>query len=303
MEDLVLKIKKLKREKDITILAHNYQPPEIQDVADFVGDSLDLSRKAMKVPSKYIIFCGVNFMAEAAQILNPDKIVIHPSPDARCPMADMVDLDELKRFQEEHPDAVTVAYINTTAETKAISDVCCTSANAVDIIKKINASKIIFVPDRNLGSYVKRFVKDKEIMVWQSYCHTHESIEKKDILELKERHPNAEVLAHPECKREVIDVADFVYSTNGMVRHAKASSSREFIIGTEKGLCYRLRKENPGKKFYEIEKAICPDMKKITLEKLLRSIENLEPKVELTDELMEKARIPLEKMFEMQQPI
>jgi len=299
MEKLVSKIKRLKRERNIVILAHNYQPPEIQDIADFVGDSLDLSRKATKVSSKYIVFCGVNFMAESAQILNPDKVVLHPSLDARCPMADMVNIKELERLQDENPDALTVAYINTTAETKAMADICCTSANAVHVIKKLDAKKIIFVPDRNLGSYVKRFVVDKEIMIWPGYCHTHENISKDDILRLKSKYPNAEIMVHPECRSDVIDIADFVFSTNGMVKHVRESKAKEFIVGTEKGLCYRLRKENPDKRFYEIDKAVCPDMKKITLEKILASMENLEPRVELSSNVMEMAKKPLDKMLEI----
>ncbi len=299
MEKLVSKIKRLKRERNIVILAHNYQPPEIQDIADFVGDSLDLSRKATKVSSKYIVFCGVNFMAESAQILNPDKVVLHPSLDARCPMADMVNIKELERLQDENPDALTVAYINTTAETKAMADICCTSANAVHVIKKLDAKKIIFVPDRNLGSYVKRFVVDKEIMIWPGYCHTHESISKDEILRLKSKYPNAEIMVHPECKSDVIDIADFVCSTNGMVKHVRESKAKEFIVGTEKGLCYRLRKENPDKRFYEIDIAVCPDMKKITLEKILASMENLEPRVELSSNVMEMAKKPLDKMLEI----
>ncbi|MCD6411586.1 MAG: quinolinate synthase NadA [Thermoplasmata archaeon] len=299
MEKLVSKIKRLKRERNIVILAHNYQPPEIQDIADFVGDSLDLSRKATKVSSKYIVFCGVNFMAESAQILNPDKVVLHPSLDARCPMADMVNIKELERLQDENPDALTVAYINTTAETKAMADICCTSANAVHVIKKLDAKKIIFVPDRNLGSYVKRFVVDKEIMIWPGYCHTHENISKDDILRLKSKYPNAEIMVHPECRPDVIDIADFVFSTNGMVKHVRESKAKEFIVGTEKGLCYRLRKENPDKRFYEIDKAVCPDMKKITLEKILASMENLEPRVELSSNVMEMAKKPLDKMLEI----
>ncbi|RLF38167.1 MAG: quinolinate synthase [Thermoplasmata archaeon] len=299
MEKLISKIKRLKRERNIVILAHNYQPPEIQDIADFVGDSLDLSRKATRVSSKYIVFCGVNFMAESAQILNPDKIVLHPSLDARCPMADMVNIKELERLQDENPDALTVAYINTTAETKAMADICCTSANAVHVIKKLDAKKIIFVPDRNLGSYVKRFVVDKEIMIWPGYCHTHENISKDDILRLKSKYPNAEIMVHPECRSDVIDIADFVFSTNGMVKHVRESKAKEFIVGTEKGLCYRLRKENPDKRFYEIDKAVCPDMKKITLEKILASMENLEPRVELSSNVMEMAKKPLDKMLEI----
>ncbi|HEC81875.1 MAG TPA: quinolinate synthase NadA [Thermoplasmatales archaeon] len=297
---LLEKIMKLKETKNVTILAHNYQLPEIQDVADFVGDSLDLAQKATKTPSKYIIFCGVNFMAESAKILNPDKVVIHPVPESRCPMADMVDVESLGWLQKDHPGAVTVAYVNTTADVKAISDVCCTSSNAVKVIKNLDAKKIIFIPDKNLGLYVKRFIKDKEIILWPGMCPTHHnSIKKEDILKLKKLHPDAEVMVHPECQPEVIDIADHVFSTNGMVKHAAQSKNREFIVGTEKELCYRLKKENPNKEFYPLPNAVCPNMKKITIDKVIHSLETLGPRLELPPEIIEKARKPLTRMMEI----
>jgi quinolinate synthase len=265
MEETIKKIKELKEKRNAIILAHNYQLPEIQDIADFVGDSLDLSLKATQAQAKIIVFCGVNFMAEAAKILNPNKIVLHPSKDARCPMADMVDVESLGWLQEDHPDAMTVAYINTTADVKAVSDICCTSSNAVKVIEKITAKKVIFIPDRNLGMYAKRFIKDKEVILWPGICPTHHNgIKKEHILELKKQHPDAEIMVHPECQPEVIDIADHVFSTNGMVNHAAQSDSKEFIIGTEKELCYRLKKENPDKIFYPVKTAVCPNMKKIT---------------------------------------
>lgn len=293
-------IQELKKEKDAVILAHNYQLPEIQDIADYVGDSLYLAQIATKVSSKHIIFCGVNFMVETAKILNPEKTVIHPSTDAICPLAEMVDVESLKWFQEDHPDAATVSYVNTTAEVKAVSDICCTSSNAVKIIKNIKEKEIIFIPDRNLGLYVKRFIKDKNIILWPGICPTHHSrIKREDILKLKEEHPKAEIIVHPECQPEVIDIADQVFSTNGMVRYVSQSKKNEFIIGTEKELCYRLRKENPEKKFYPVATAICPNMKKITLDKVMKSLKNLEPILNLPSDIIEKARRPLIKMIEI----
>ncbi|RLF30572.1 MAG: quinolinate synthase [Thermoplasmata archaeon] len=300
MKDKIERINKLKKQHNAIILAHNYQLPEIQDIADFVGDSLDLALKATKTDADVIMFCGVNFMAESAKILNPDKTVIHPDIDSRCPMADMVDVESLNWLQKDHPDAATVAYINTTADVKAVSDICCTSSNAVKVIESLNAKKVIFIPDTNLGLYAKRFVKDKMMIIWPGMCPTqHNGIKKEDILGLKKQHPNAEIMVHPECRPEVIDIADYVFSTNGIVNHAKESSSKEFIVGTEKELCYRLKKENPDKIFYPIETAVCPNMKKITLDKVFLSLEKLEPQLELPTEIMEKARIPLDKMMKI----
>ncbi|MFQ5909952.1 MAG: quinolinate synthase NadA, partial [Thermoplasmata archaeon] len=272
-------------------------------VADFLGDSLELSIKATEVSQPNIVFCGVDFMAESAKILNPGKRVVHPiSPPnlvARCPMARMVDVEGLRSLKKEHPDAVVVSYVNTTADVKAISDICCTSANAVKIISSLPEEKVIFVPDTNLGLYVMRFMKDKELILWPGYCRTHVWITKEEILELKEEHPEAEVIVHPECTPDVIDLADHVRSTQGMVRRAKESSSREFIIGTERELVYRLRKENPGKVFYHTARAVCPNMKEITPENVVRSMETLEPEVILDEKTIERAKRPLERMVEI----
>lgn len=292
-------IQELKKKHHAVILAHNYQNPEIQDIADFVGDSLDLSLKATKTDAKTIVFCGVDFMAEAAKILNPEKTVILPEKTANCPMAEMVDVESLSWLIKEHPDAKVVAYINTTADVKTLADICCTSANGVKIVKSVPAKKIIFVPDRNLGLFIQKQVPEKEMILWPGVCRTHHDIKKEDILALKKKHPRAEVLVHPECQPEVIEIADFAFSTNGMVDHVKTSSTKEFIIGTEQGLCYRLEKENPGKKFIPIPSAVCPNMKKTTLEKVLKSLETLEPKIQLSDEVMKKARVPLQRMIDM----
>ena len=293
-------ILELKKKRQVVILAHNYQNPEIQDVADFVGDSLDLSIKATKTDAKTIVFCGVDFMAESAKILNPEKTVILPDKTANCPMAEMVDAESLSWLIKEHPDAEVVAYINTTADVKALADICCTSANGVRIVKSRTVKKIIFIPDRNLGLYIQKQVPEKEMILWPGVCRTHHDIRKEDIVLLKKKHPHAEILVHPECQPEIIEFADYVFSTNGMVNYAKTSPIKEFIIGTEKGLCYRLEKENPGKKFYPVPTAICPNMKKTTLEKVLKSMETLEPKINLSDEIMQKARVPLQRMMEIE---
>jgi len=296
---IIKAIKDLKEEHNAVILAHNYQIPDIQDIADFAGDSLDLAIKATKTDAQNIVFCGVDFMAESAKILNPDKNVIHPDPEAKCPMAAMVDAESLNWLIEEHPKAKVVSYINTSAEVKAISDICCTSSNGVKVINSLSAKKIIFVPDKNLGLYIQRFVKDKNLILWPGICPTHHKIDKEEILQLKKKHPQAEILVHPECTPEVIDIADHALSTNGMILCAKKSDAKEFIIGTEKDLCYRLKKEIPEKTFYPLKSAICPNMKKITLEKVLNSLKTLEPKVKLPDELMEKAKKPLQRMMDV----
>ena len=293
------KIRILKEEQNAVILVHNYQIPEVQDVADFLGDSLDLAFKASKTDAENIIFCGVGFMAESAKILNPDKNVITPDIDAICPMARMVDANKLMKLKKQHPDAKVVSYINTTAEIKAISDICCTSSNGINVVNSVSSKKIIFVPDKNLGAYIKRFITDKEIILWPGMCPTHHKIHKDEILKLKKKHPKAEILVHPECRPEIIDISDHALSTNGMVNHSKKSEKSEFIIGTEKDMCYRLEKENPDKVFHPIKSAICPNMKKITLEKVLNSLETLEPKIKLSDEIMKKAKKPLQKMMEI----
>jgi len=295
--DIANRVNELKKKHNSIILVHNYQIPEVQDIADFLGDSLDLATKATKTDAENIIFCGVDFMAESAKILNPDKNVIIPDIDAVCPMANMVDPKGLNKLKEKHPDAEVVAYINTTAEIKALSDICCTSANGEKVVKSLSSKKVIFVPDKNLGAYIQRFVPDKELILWPGLCATHHRIRKDEILKIKKEHPKSEILVHPECRPEVIDIADHAFSTNGMVNYAKSSDAMEFIIGTEKELCYRLKKENPEKTFYPIKSAVCPNMKKITLEKVLNSLETLEPKIEIPNEIMEKAKIPLQRMM------
>ncbi|MEM2935242.1 MAG: quinolinate synthase NadA [Candidatus Thermoplasmatota archaeon] len=291
------KLEKLKEKRNAIILAHNYQLPEIQDIADFVGDSLALAMKAKETDADVIIFCGVDFMAETAKILNPEKVVIHPDKEAICPMAKMVDVKSLLKKKEEYEYEI-VSYVNTPADVKAISDVCCTSSNAVKVVSKMR-NGVIFTPDENLGKYVKRFVKDKDVYLWPGFCQTHVNIKKEDILKIKREHPMAEIIVHPECSEDVIDIADKVASTEGMIKYVRESKSKEFIVGTEKELCYRMKKEMPEKNFYYLEKAICPNMKKITLEKVIKSMEKMEHEIKLSDEIIENARKPLQKMVEI----
>ena len=293
------RIQELKKEKNAVILAHNYQPPQIQEIADFVGDSLGLSVQAMNATADVIIFCGVDFMAESAKVLNPSKIVILPEPQAKCPMAAMCDGESLHDVREKYPDAVVVSYVNTSAACKAETDVCCTSSNAVKVVGSIEAKQILFVPDCNLGYYVQRFYPEKEIVVWPGFCPTHDMISPEAITLLKKSHPKALVLVHPECRPEVIDLADKVTSTEGILKFAKSSDATEFIIATEGTMTYRLEKENPAKKFYSVEGAVCPTMKMITTQMVVRALETLQPAIELPIDVMEKARIPLERMMEI----
>jgi len=236
-------------------------------------------------------------MAESAKILNPDKIVLHPDNKAKCPMAAMIDAESVIKLKEKY-DYDVVSYINTTADVKAVSDICCTSSNAVKVVENM-PNGVIFTPDENLGKYVMRFVKDKNMVLWPGFCPTHQGITKKDILKLKEKHPSAQILAHPECTEDVIDIADKVASTEGMVKYAKQTDAKEFIVATEKELCYRMKKEMPEKEFYPIANAVCPTMKKITLEKVIKSLENMKPEILLDDDVIEKAKKPLQRMLDI----
>ena len=297
------KIEKLKEEKNAVILAHNYQRPEIQDVADIIGDSLGLSIEAAKSDAEVIVFCGVRFMAESAKILSPNKIVVHPVEDSFCPMAAMIDAYSVRQLKKENPEAAVVAYVNTTAEVKAEVDICCTSANAVKTVQNLPEKDIIFIPDINLGMYVKRFVKNKNLILYPGYCPTHNNITAKQVLKVKNEHPDAEILAHPECTPEVIDIADGAYSTEGMLKRVLSSNHKEFIIVTEKEMVYRLQKEakSVGKDivFHPVESAVCPNMKKITIDKVAESLERLSPVIELPEEIIKRARKPLDRMLKM----
>ncbi len=301
IEDYTKKISNLKEEKNAVILAHNYQRPEIQNIADLVGDSLGLSAEASKIEKDVIVFCGVKFMAESAKILSPDKTVLHPVEDSLCPMANMIDAETVREMRKEYPDGAVVAYVNTTAEVKAEVDVCCTSANAVKTVKALQEKDIIFIPDINLGMYVKRFVQDKNIILYPGYCPTHDQIQVTSVKEIKRYHPEAEILVHPESTPDVIDLADGVFSTEGMARYALASDTKEFIIITEKEMVYRLEtlsaRKGLNKKFYSIDTAICPNMKKITIDTVAECLNSLEPRIELAEDLIRKARIPLDRMI------
>src|SRR4030042_1675872 len=295
---LIEKILKLKEERKAIILVHNYQLGEVQDIADFVGDSLELSQNAAKTEAEVIVFCGVHFMAETASILCPDKIVLLPDMHAGCPMADMVTAESLRAKKKEHPGAVVVAYINTSAEVKAESDICCTSANAVELVERLEAKEILFIPDQYLGHYVSTRT-GKKMILWPGFCPTHLRIQAVDILRLKREHPQAEVMVHPECRPEVIEVADVVLSTGGMCRHVSKTKVKEIIVGTEIGIIHRLRKENPDKIFIPVsEQAICPRMKLITLESILWCLEDMAPQVKVPDEVCLKAKAAVDKMLE-----
>ncbi|HEX7445280.1 MAG TPA: quinolinate synthase NadA [Methanothrix sp.] len=296
---MIEEIQALKKERRATILAHNYQLPEVQDVADLVGDSLELSRAAARLDSEVIIFCGVDFMAETASILSPHKCVVIPEKGAWCPMAHMITPDQLDDLKALNPEAAVVCYVNSTAEIKAKSDICCTSANGVQVVNSLSQKEVIFVPDRNLAAYVARHT-DKKIIPWNGYCYVHDHFTAEEVSAARALHPGAEVLVHPECRPEVIDLADFVYSTAGMGKHAKVSPAREFIIGTEVGMIYRLKKENPEKEFYPLsENAVCQNMKKTTLDKVLRALQTLEPRVTVPEEVATQARRAIERMLKV----
>ncbi|MCX7720327.1 MAG: quinolinate synthase NadA [Dictyoglomus thermophilum] len=293
------KIQKLKREKNAIILAHNYQLPEVQDIADFVGDSLELARISAQVKEEVIIFCGVHFMAETASILAPNKKVILPDLFAGCPLANTITPEDVKSLKEKYKNYAIVAYVNTSAKVKAESDYICTSANAILVVEKIPEEKIIFVPDRNLGYYVSKHTK-KEMIIWNGFCPTHQRILPQDIINLKEKYKDAKVVVHPECRKEVLDLADKIASTSGIIKFVKEDDGKRYIIGTEAGLLHRLRKENPEKEFYLASSlAVCPNMKKITLDKILTSLENLEPEVKVEESVREKALKPIERMLNL----
>ena len=291
-------IARLRKERHAVIIAHNYQLPEIQDIADFVGDSLELSRKAAACDAPVIVFCGVHFMAETAAILAPDKTVLLPAPNAACPMADMVDAASLRALRQQHPQAKIVCYVNSSAEVKAESDICCTSSNAERVVASI-PGEIIFVPDRHLGSWVARRL-NRELILWNGFCPTHHRIQPDFIRQLKQEHPDAIVYAHPECREEVVALADEALSTGGMLRAAKASSAPAFIIATEVGILHRLRIENPGKRFYAATpNATCPNMKRTSLEKVARTLETLAPRIEVPEPTRSLARRAIVRMLEL----
>jgi len=297
--EVVEKISVLKKRRNAVILAHNYQPGEVQDIADFVGDSLDLSQRAAETDAGVIVFCGVRFMAETASILCPEKVVLLPDVNAGCLMADMITAEQLRAKKKEHPQAVVVCYVNSPAEVKAESDICCTSANAIRVVESLDAQEILFVPDQYLGHYVSTRT-GKKMILWPGFCPTHVRIKPERIKELKREYPQAKVVVHPECTPEVIALADEVLSTGGMCRYAQRDEVREMIVGTEVGIIHRLKKENPGKRFIPVsEQAICPDMKLITLEKVLRSLEEMGTEVKVPEEIRLRAKAAVDKMLKV----
>ncbi len=292
------RIAELKRKRNAVILVHNYQRGEVQDIGDFVGDSLGLSQQAAATNADVIVFCGVHFMAETAKIVSPRKLVLIPDPNAGCPMANMVTVRELREAKKQHPGAVVVTYVNSSAAVKAESDVCCTSANAVKVVASIPKDKeVMFVPDRNLGAYVEDQL-GRKLILWDGYCPTHQRILPEFVAKMKREHPGALVVVHPECMRETIELADHVASTTGILKFCRESSAKEFIIGTEVGILHRLRRENPGKTFHEVSALCdCPNMKLVTLEKVLWSLEDMQFEVTVPEEVVAKARLALERML------
>ncbi|MBI9021187.1 MAG: quinolinate synthase NadA [Verrucomicrobia bacterium] len=300
MKSMEEQIQELKVRRGAIVIAHNYQVDEVQAIADFTGDSLELSRKAAQLREEVVVFCGVHFMAETAAILSPDKTILIPDPNAGCPMADMVTADKLRALKAQHPGAKVVCYVNSSAEVKAESDICCTSSNAVKVCESLGDVEIIFVPDRNLGAFVAEKL-GREFILYNGFCPTHERIRDIDVLAMKAQYPGALVLAHPECNKPVRDLADELLSTGQMCHFATASENREFIIATELGINYRLRTENPGKRFYPVnpDRAVCPNMKKITVEKILWSLQDMKQRVTVPANIAARAVGCIERMLEI----
>jgi len=319
--DLQKEILELRGQKRAIILAHNYQRSEVQDIADFVGDSLELSRTAATIDCKMIVFCGVNFMAESASILSPDKTVLLPEIEAGCPMADMIRVDSprpvftrfpgfenppafvyppeftLRDIRRQYPGVPVVAYVNTTAEVKAESDICCTSANVVKVIESLPGDKVICIPDKNLSMWAARNTR-KQVIAWDGYCNVHERVTADDVRKARSAHPGALVLAHPECRPEVLDLADHVTSTSGMLRFARSSTAMEFIVGTETGLMHRLRQENPDKAFFALRKdMVCPNMKRTTLKSIIRAFRENTYEIRVPEHIRIPAKKALDRML------
>ncbi len=293
------KIKELLKRRNAIILAHNYQPPEIQDLADLCGDSLELSIKASFTDAETILFCGVTFMAETASILCPEKTVLLPRRDAGCPMADMVTPEQLKAKLGKLPSMPVVTYVNSSASVKAMSTICCTSANAVQVVNSLKEEEILMVPDRNLAQYTASKT-NKKIHLWDGYCPIHENLTAEDVLKVKDKHPDAVFMAHPECRPDVLELADAITSTSGMIKYAKRSDRSSFIVGTEIGMIYPLKKANPDKKFYPAsENMLCPDMKKITLEDIIKSLETMEGEIKVPEQIRLPALSAVQRMIDI----
>ena len=297
---IVDKIEKLKKEKNAVILAHYYVKPEVQEVADYIGDSYYLSKVAVGLKEQTIVFCGIEFMGESAKALNPQKTVLMPDLSADCPMAHMADPEIIQKMRHTYEDLAVVCYINSTAELKKYSDVCVTSANAVKIVKALPNKNIFFIPDRNLAHYIAGLVPEKNFVYNEGFCPTHERMQAEEVLEVKKEHPEAKVLSHPECRTEILEISDYIGSTSGIIRYATESEEKEFIICTEEGVSYKLCQNNPEKKFY-FPKSVptCPNMKKNSLEKILHVLETGENEVQITEELREASVKPLERMLEL----
>ncbi len=300
MNEKIARIEQLKKEKNAVIMAHYYVADEVQDIADYIGDSYYLSETATKIDADTIVLCGVSFMGESAKILNPSKTVLVPDADADCPMAHMATVERIEKVRREYEDVAVVCYVNSTAELKTCSDVCVTSANALKIVQALPNKNIFFIPDQNLAHYIADKLPEKHFIFNDGYCHVHHSITAEQIQAAKAARPDAEVLVHPECKPEVTALADYIGSTSGIISYSEKSSASEFIVVTELGVMYELQKRNPDKKFYAAgNMQICPNMKKITLDKIIAALENNAPAVELQEDFMKKALAPMERMLEL----
>lgn len=295
--ELISQILELRRQRNAVIVAHNYQVDDVQEIADMVGDSFALAKYCAAIPQEVITFCGVRFMAESAKILSPQKIVLLPEIDAGCPMADMITPGDLKKMKIKYPGAAVVCYINTSAEVKAECDICCTSSNAVKVIESLAEEEIIFVPDNNLGNYIAKKVPRKKMILWEGYCMTHQRVIVEDVIRVREAHPDALVLVHPECSPEVVEMADFVGSTKQIIDFASASKGKKFIIGTEMGVLMRLKKDNPDKTLYLLSQGlICPNMKKTKLESVYHALRDMKYAIELEEEVRVKIKDPTRPM-------
>jgi len=291
------RLMELKKERNAIILAHYYQRDEIQEVADFRGDSFLLAQKAAQTDAEVIVFCGVHFMGESAKILAPNKTVIIPDERAGCPMADMVNVEGLRKLKAQHPNATVVTYINSSAEIKAETDICCTSANALNVVNSVEGDEVIWVPDKNLGHYVQQNT-DKKMIIWEGYCNTHDMLTVKDVEEMKAKYPNAQFVVHPECRPEVVELGDFVGSTTAIIKYCKESPCQEFIIGTEDGTGYQLRLDSPDKSFHFASKyLVCPNMKVNNLKKLVKCLETMQPQIYVPPHVADQARLSLERML------
>ncbi|HNU79655.1 MAG TPA: quinolinate synthase NadA [Bacillota bacterium] len=298
--NLAEEIQRLKKERNAIILAHNYQVPEVQDVADIVGDSFSLSQHAAETDSDVIVFCGVHFMAESAKILSPDKTVLLPVRDAGCPMADMVTAPKLREMKARYPDAAVVCYVNSSAEVKAESDVCCTSSNALKVVESLENKQVIFVPDKNLGSFVASKVKNKEIILWKGFCITHKRVKVEEVQKIRQLHPNAKILMHPECEPEVQKLADFLGSTSAIIKYAGEIPEKDVIIGTEEGILHLLKRQNPDKNFYLLSTGlICTNMKKTRLDDVHSALLNMQHEIHVDEDIRIKALKSLERMLKI----